>query len=61
MKNPLILFLLVLIRTNVLNSELLVQISQGILNGTIETSRNGRQYSSFLGIPYGKAPIGDLR
>ncbi|XP_033228895.1 esterase FE4-like [Belonocnema kinseyi] len=44
-----------------LNAESLVEISQGILNGTIQVSRNGRIYSAFLGIPFGKPPIGNLR
>lgn len=39
----------------------LVRISQGILDGTSEISKNGRKYSAFLGIPYAKPPIGIRR
>ncbi|XP_051154450.1 uncharacterized protein LOC127277391 [Leptopilina boulardi] len=61
MSKQLITILIYLISTIVLNSEIIVQTSQGILRGTIEKSRNGRNYSAFLGIPYGKPPVGDLR
>lgn len=43
------------------NLELLVKTKNGIIDGTFQQSRNGRNYSAFLGIPYGKAPVGDLR
>ncbi|XP_043467863.1 uncharacterized protein LOC122502062 [Leptopilina heterotoma] len=50
-----------LITATVSNSELLVKTKNGIVDGTFQQSRNGRNYSAFLGIPYGKAPVGDLR
>ena len=53
--------LLIFLNISWINSEPLVQISQGILNGTIRETRNGRNYSSFLGIPYAKPPTGNLR
>ncbi|XP_043467738.1 juvenile hormone esterase-like [Leptopilina heterotoma] len=43
------------------NTETLVKISQGQLEGNVETGRYGRRYSAFLGIPYAKPPIGDRR
>lgn len=42
-------------------AEPLVEIDQGLLEGTTFTSRNGRNFSSFLGIPYAQPPIGLLR
>lgn len=39
----------------------LVNISDGLLKGTIITSRNGRNISAFLGVPYAEPPIGNLR
>ncbi|XP_043467737.1 juvenile hormone esterase-like [Leptopilina heterotoma] len=44
-----------------ISAEPLVQITQGTLNGTVEIARYGKKYSSFLGIPYAKPPIGRRR
>lgn len=44
-----------------INAEPLIRISQGILDGTVQLSKNGRRYAAFLGIPYAKPPVGDLR
>jgi len=33
-----------------------VTVEQGVLRGKIGTSRNGRQFYEFLGVPYGKIP-----
>ncbi|GJQ88166.1 Est-6 [Trypoxylus dichotomus] len=38
-----------------------VEISNGIVQGTLQKSYKGRTFSSFDGIPYAKPPIGDLR
>ncbi|XP_074042110.1 carboxylic ester hydrolase-like [Leptinotarsa decemlineata] len=38
-----------------------VTIPQGSVQGTFEKSYGGRKYSAFEGIPYGKAPLGELR
>lgn len=38
-----------------------VTISQGTLRGTTRTTRRGRTVYTFLGIPYGQPPVGDLR
>ncbi|XP_065219705.1 uncharacterized protein LOC135845169 [Planococcus citri] len=38
-----------------------VTIEQGALTGKAFTSRNGREYYGFLGIPFAKPPVGDLR
>lgn len=54
-----LLFLLQLL--SVFNADPLVRISQGILDGTNELSKNGRKYSAFLGIPYAKPPVGSRR
>ncbi|GJQ88160.1 Est-6 [Trypoxylus dichotomus] len=39
----------------------LVEISNGLLQGTLSKSYNGRIFSSFEGIPYARPPVGDLR
>ncbi|GLV37952.1 uncharacterized protein CBL_06346 [Carabus blaptoides fortunei] len=39
----------------------LVDTSNGRIRGTFKTSRKGRQYVAFEGIPYAKPPVGDLR
>lgn len=39
----------------------IVTIEQGIINGTLMTSRYGRIYHAFLRIPFAEPPIGDLR
>ncbi|XP_033207284.1 esterase FE4-like isoform X2 [Belonocnema kinseyi] len=43
------------------NAEPLVEIAQGILNGTTGISRDGNIFSAFLGIPYGLPPFEELR
>ena len=44
-----------------ISAEPLVQICQGILNGTIEKSRVGRKFAAFYAIPYAEPPIKNLR
>lgn len=39
----------------------IVEIDQGCLKGKTGEDYNGRKYHSFLGIPYAKPPIGELR
>ncbi|XP_045772634.1 venom carboxylesterase-6-like isoform X1 [Maniola jurtina] len=39
----------------------LVRVASGILQGTWKVSTNGRNYASFLGIPYAKPPVGKYR
>ena len=41
--------------------ELLELKCGSIINGTVETSRNGRTYQRFYGIPYAEPPTGVLR
>jgi hypothetical protein len=38
-----------------------VHVQQGTLTGTYLTSRYGRNFAAFQGIPYAQPPIGDLR
>nr|CAI5823203.1 unnamed protein product [Callosobruchus analis] len=38
-----------------------VTISDGVLQGIYMETKNGRQFSGFMGIPYAEPPIGDLR
>ncbi|KAK4880593.1 hypothetical protein RN001_008739 [Aquatica leii] len=38
-----------------------LKIDQGILKGTFKKSFDGKEYSSFTGIPYAEPPIGQLR
>lgn len=42
-------------------AEPIVKISQGRLEGVIQTARYGKRYSAFLGIPYAKPPVEDRR
>lgn len=37
------------------NESPLVEVQQGAIRGQIEKSRSGREFFSFLGIPYGQA------
>lgn len=43
------------------NQDLIVDTNYGQVLGTTDISRNGREFFSFLGIPYAKPPIGNLR
>lgn len=43
------------------NNKPIVKIRQGEIEGKIQQSRNGRYFSSFLGIPYALPPINNLR
>ncbi|CAH1388796.1 unnamed protein product [Nezara viridula] len=47
--------------TNVLGAELQVLTSKGILKGASLTSRDGREFYAFTGVPYAKPPLGNLR
>lgn len=38
-----------------------VEISDGKLEGKYMVTRRGRKFSAFLGIPYAKPPLGELR
>lgn len=41
---------------------MIIEVKQGQLEGiTKESILTGREYYSFLGIPYAKPPIGELR
>lgn len=33
----------------------------GVIQGTIQKSRDGKDFSQYLGIPYAQPPIGNLR
>lgn len=39
----------------------IVRISTGSLRGSVARSRSGKEYFEFLGIPYAKPPVGNLR
>lgn len=39
----------------------IINIDQGCLKGKTGVDYNGRKYFSFLGIPYAKPPVGELR
>ncbi|XP_047112051.1 juvenile hormone esterase-like [Schistocerca piceifrons] len=41
--------------------DVLVTVQQGTLRGTTATSVYNTSYTAFLGIPYAKPPVGDLR
>lgn len=38
-----------------------VEVGQGTLVGKYGSTRGGREYAAFMGIPYALPPIGDLR
>ena len=38
-----------------------VKCKRGSVQGIIQTSRDGRKYHSWLGVPYARPPVGDLR
>lgn len=54
-------FLLHFFYYSILHAEPIVKIEQGILSGTIFETKNNRQISAFLGIPYAQPPIDNLR
>lgn len=39
----------------------IVQISDGKVLGTYREDLNGDKFCAYLGIPYGKPPVGNLR
>jgi hypothetical protein len=39
----------------------MVHVKQGTLQGSYLTSRYGRRFAAFQGIPYAQPPTGDLR
>lgn len=41
--------------------EIEIKTKQGILDGFEMESRNGTTFYAFLGIPYAKPPVGNLR
>jgi len=41
--------------------DVLVEIDQGSLRGKRMKSRGGREYLAFIGVPYAKPPLGELR
>lgn len=41
--------------------EPIVEIQNGPIRGVIKKTVEGREYCAFLGIPYAKPPIGNLR
>ncbi|XP_043476973.1 esterase FE4-like [Leptopilina heterotoma] len=61
------LFLLIFCLSNFLflsatpNQDPVVRIRQGTLKGKIGQDKNGRNFSSFLGIPYARPPVGEFR
>ena len=38
-----------------------VKCKSGSVRGIIRNSRDGRKYQSWLGVPYARPPVGDLR
>lgn len=40
---------------------LTLQIDEGLINGKLMTTKNGRTFTGFIGIPYAEPPIGPLR
>ena len=50
-------FIHFLVLTLVNSNNVLVEIEDGKLLGTLSSTVSGREYSSFKGIPYAKAPV----
>ena len=38
-----------------------IKTKYGWVRGIVGTSRDGRKYQSWLGVPYARAPVGELR
>lgn len=62
------LFLLIFCLSNFLlifathqHQDPVARIRQGTLKGKIVQDKNGRNFSSFLGIPYARPPVGEFR
>lgn len=53
-------FLFVFVVLSVSGSSV-VEIGDGPLRGKTMTTKTGRDFDAFLGIPYAKPPVGDLR
>ncbi|XP_022900260.2 venom carboxylesterase-6-like [Onthophagus taurus] len=55
------LFFTILLGVSCENEKPSVQISTGIIRGFLDTTKTGKVYAAFEGIPYAKPPIGNLR
>ncbi|XP_033228530.1 esterase E4-like [Belonocnema kinseyi] len=55
------LIFLYLVFLSQLVAEPLVKISQGLLQGTTFVTRNGKNITAFLGVPFAEPPVGELR
>jgi len=38
-----------------------LKLTKGAIEGRVLTSRDGRPYHSYTGVPYAKPPVGELR
>ena len=55
------LLLLVTMKLSCSEEEVLVQLSEGMVRGAMETSDQGQSFYSFYGIPYALPPVGARR
>lgn len=39
----------------------LIELQNGMINGTVGKSKDGRLFQRFYGIPYAEPPVGELR
>lgn len=53
-------FVLLMI-TIVVGQDVTFRINEGLIGGKYMTTKNGEQFSGFIGIPYAEAPVGRLR
>ena len=61
MYKPALLFCLILAVESTYSQSVVIQTTNGQIRGAEKTTRLGRKHYAFLGIPYAKPPVGDLR
>lgn len=47
--------------TQITSGAVTIETKLGHVRGTVMLSRNGKRFNAFLGLPYAKPPVGELR